>query len=147
MSAQTNAAFGQMLNNLILKWQNRERELHAWLNGTVDGGPSNDGRYPITAYAGTEQLVTCPAKMSQMVNDLTSGAAAHASNAQAALTLATTAATNAQNALASLLNGFPRITTSYASPIGGSQGDIWLKLTPSTFTGDGWLEAKVFVKP
>lgn len=33
-----------------------ETELIAWLNGTVDGGPNGDGRYPLTHADGTTHL-------------------------------------------------------------------------------------------
>lgn len=35
-------------------------ELLAWVNGTADGGPNGDGRYPLTDKAGAVHLVPCP---------------------------------------------------------------------------------------
>lgn len=36
-------------------------ELADWLNGTANGGPNGDGRYPLTGSDGTVVLVYCPA--------------------------------------------------------------------------------------
>ena len=36
-------------------------ELQAWLNGTANGGPNGDGRYPLTYKDGQVHLVLCPA--------------------------------------------------------------------------------------
>jgi len=51
------------LADLLNRWHTREDEWSAWHNGTVDGGPESDGRYPFTDADGTEVLIACPAKM------------------------------------------------------------------------------------
>lgn len=41
-------------------------EFTTWANGTVNGGPNADGKYPLTDRNGVITLVYCPAKMAQM---------------------------------------------------------------------------------
>lgn len=38
-----------------------QADLLAWLNGTVDGGPNGDGKYPLIDKQGVTHLVLCPA--------------------------------------------------------------------------------------
>ena len=40
--------------------QKRDAEITDWLTGSKDGGPLNNGRYPITGIDGVPKLVPCP---------------------------------------------------------------------------------------
>jgi hypothetical protein len=47
--------------NVSTIWQRRENEIAEWQAGTATGGVNNDGKYPLTAPAGTTHYVYCPA--------------------------------------------------------------------------------------
>ena len=59
----TNAQLAQKIADLIEYWSSFNEEYSNWLGGTVDGGPSSDGNYPLTPWDGDEQLVASPAKL------------------------------------------------------------------------------------
>ena len=48
MAELSNAQLAKRISELIDRWNLREDEMLDWLSGTVDGGPSGDGKYPIT---------------------------------------------------------------------------------------------------
>jgi hypothetical protein len=108
----TNTTIAQQISDLVDKWQLREDEMINWLAGTVTGGPTSNGKYPLTDVLGVITLVDCPAKMQDTVDNTVSGAGASATAAalsaadallskNAAATSATNAATSATNAAAS----------------------------------------------
>ena len=57
----TNAELTQQYAAMLNKVNERDVEFQNWLTGEVDGGPLNNGYYPITNLAGTTSLVPCPA--------------------------------------------------------------------------------------
>lgn len=78
MTQPTNAQLAAQITALLAKWNAREAEFRDWLAGVPDGGPNNDGRYPLTNASGESFLVDCPAKMADDVD----GPAALARTAQ-----------------------------------------------------------------
>lgn len=52
---------------MILEWAKRQDERdameYARINGTVEGGPEGDGRYPVPVGPGQTALVACPARV------------------------------------------------------------------------------------
>lgn len=87
-------------------------QLQTWLNGTVNGGPNSDGRYPMTARDGVVFLVYCPAAQAlnpalseQPVEIFSQQASSAASSASISATAANTdriaAAASAANAASS----------------------------------------------
>jgi hypothetical protein len=67
-TSTTNADVATSLLSLLDNWQLREDELKAWMAGTVDGGPSNDGQYPLTDQVGNTYMVACPAYIQALSN-------------------------------------------------------------------------------
>lgn len=65
------------LNQLASKYGLTRDQMADLLGGTVDGGPSGNGLYPVTAPNGTVRLVPCPAKyqaqQDRLVGTITSG--------------------------------------------------------------------------
>jgi hypothetical protein len=104
MAHFSNAELAQKLSDLVDFWSSFNEQYKDWLGGTVAGGPSSDGKYPLTDYTGTESLVDCPAKLSDTVGgyaDQADGSAtAAAASAAAASTSETNAATSAATATA-----------------------------------------------
>lgn len=92
----TNADLAAQITDLITKWGIREDQMHDWLGGTVDGGPNNDGKYPLTDAGGTTYLVECPA----LLADNVTGPTALAEAAKVAAETARDAAVSAQTAVA-----------------------------------------------
>ena len=84
MSGLTITTLAQQIEDLIGKSEQQTKAVTAWLGGSADGGPNNDGRYPFVDLGGREILVPSPASFS----DLTSGPAAQASVAKVAAELA-----------------------------------------------------------
>ena len=84
MSGLTNALVAQQVQALLDTQKRQTDYLTAWLGGSPDGGPNNDGRYPFVDLAGVEILVPAPATF----NDMTSGPAALAVAARFAAELA-----------------------------------------------------------
>jgi len=78
MTQPTNAQLAAQITTLLAKWNAREAEFRDWLAGAPDGGPNNDGRYPLTNASGESFLVDCPAKLADEVD----GPAALARTAQ-----------------------------------------------------------------
>lgn len=98
----TNAALAQKVNSLLTLWREREVQFREWLNGTVDGGPNGDGKYPLSDQLGHTQLVPSPAALADLVSG-PAGAASDAadeaaSSADAAASSAAAASTSASNA-------------------------------------------------
>lgn len=89
--AITNATIAQQVADLIEHWDGFNQEYADWLGGSVSGGPSSDGAYPMTDYSGNVSLVDSPAKLADSVNSVVTGAAAHKTAAQAAETAAVSA--------------------------------------------------------
>lgn len=73
-------------------------ELHAWLNGVPDGGPHEDGRYPLTYADGLTYLVYCPAAQALNPALEEQPIEVFANTATAAASTATTAASEATSA-------------------------------------------------
>lgn len=94
----TNTQLAQQITDLVAKWGLREDEMVNWLAGVVAGGPSADGKYPLTDLLGTTKYVTCPAQLEHEVNALVDSAFAYSSSAS---TSAANAAASAANAAAS----------------------------------------------
>lgn len=84
MSGLTITTLAQQVQELLEKTRQQNANLAAWLGGSADGGPNNDGRYPFVDLSGREILVPSPASF----NDMTSGPAAQASVAKVAAELA-----------------------------------------------------------
>ena len=84
MSGLTITTLAQQIEDLIGKSEQQTKAVTAWLGGSADGGPNNDGRYPFVDLGGREILVPSPASFS----DMTSGPAAQASVAKVAAELA-----------------------------------------------------------
>ena len=84
MSGLTNALVAQQVQALLDTQKRQTDYLTAWLGGSPDGGPNNDGRYPFVDLAGVEILVPAPATF----NNKTSGPAALAVAARVAAELA-----------------------------------------------------------
>jgi hypothetical protein len=65
------------LNNVVTNYSLTRDQIADLLGGTVDGGPNNNGLYPITAPDGTTRLVHSPAKyqaeQDRLVGTVTSG--------------------------------------------------------------------------
>jgi hypothetical protein len=103
MAHFSNAELAQKLSDLVDFWSSFNEEYANWLGGTVAGGPSSDGKYPLTDYTGQESLVDCPAKLSDTVggyaDDADASAIAAAASAAAALTSENNADTSEANAL------------------------------------------------
>lgn len=62
-AATPNGTLAARLAELLNRWHTREDEWYAWHNGTVDGGPLGDGRYPFTDADGDIIYIACPALM------------------------------------------------------------------------------------
>lgn len=56
-----NATISQQLADLMLATNQRNDEIQTWLSGTITGGPSGNGYYPIHDIAGNVQMIPCPA--------------------------------------------------------------------------------------
>jgi hypothetical protein len=95
MAHFSNAELAQKLSDLVDFWSSFNEEYANWLGGTVTGGPSSDGKYPLTDYTGTESLVECPAKLSDTVGGYADAADASATAAAASAAAASTSETNA----------------------------------------------------
>ncbi|KKL59683.1 hypothetical protein LCGC14_2212850, partial [marine sediment metagenome] len=96
MAHFTNAQLAQAISNLIAADVSIKTEFQAWLAGSVGGGPSSDGKYPLTDYQDNTVLTTCPAQMTEDVESEVTGAAGHATDAETAQTAAETAQTAAE---------------------------------------------------
>lgn len=67
MSGSVTPAFVQQIQDLINVWNTHQSQLGAWLGGTMNGGPNEDGRYPLVDALGRETLIPSPAAFSDMV--------------------------------------------------------------------------------
>ncbi|MCZ4108564.1 tail fiber domain-containing protein [Brevundimonas diminuta] len=67
MSGPVTPAFVQQIQDLINVWNTHQSQLGAWLGGTMNGGPNEDGRYPLVDARGRETLIPSPAAFSDMV--------------------------------------------------------------------------------
>lgn len=56
-----NALLASKFSELLAQTKAREHEMQEWLAGTVDGGPNNNGYYPVTTLTGTVNYIPCPA--------------------------------------------------------------------------------------
>jgi len=59
------------LTTLVDNWQTREDQFRAWQAGTANGGPNNDGAYPLTDAVGVTNNVYCPAKLEAVAGGVT----------------------------------------------------------------------------
>jgi hypothetical protein len=100
MAHFSNAELAQKLSDLVDFWSSFNEQYKDWLGGTVAGGPSSDGKYPLTDYTGTESLVDCPAKLSDTVGGYADQADASATAAAASAAAASTSETNAATSAA-----------------------------------------------
>lgn len=66
--AISNTELAQRISDLLDKWHSREDEMIGWINGTVSGGPNDNGTYPITDALGNTTYVDSPAKLEDLVN-------------------------------------------------------------------------------
>lgn len=94
----------QQITELIQTWNQREAQLRNWLGGSANGGPNNDGRYPLVDALGRETLVPSPAHFADMVEGPAAAAVTAMANAgvyaEAADLSAQTATTKADLAAA-----------------------------------------------
>lgn len=102
MSNLSNAGLAQRVNDLVSRWDVREKQYSDWLAGTAIGGPYGDGRYPLTSSSGSIYYIKCPAALQAEVDGpastVGSQAAASAASATAANASATAAVTSANQA-------------------------------------------------
>lgn len=63
----SNIELATRLAELIDRWNVREDEMLAWLGGAYDGGPNDDGRYPITDGVDQTHNVLSPAALEYLV--------------------------------------------------------------------------------
>lgn len=59
----SNAELAVLIANFVDANRSFLTSLSAWANGAADGGPNNDGRYPLVDSAGETQLIPCPARL------------------------------------------------------------------------------------
>lgn len=130
-------------------------ELQTWLNGTVNGGPNGDGRYPLTAKDGTVFLVYCPAAQSnnptlseQPVELFVQQAQAAASSANTAAQetdtdriAAETAAANAASSASSALASKNAAATSEANALSSKNSAAASETTATTKAGEATTAA------
>lgn len=100
----TNSELAQQIADLITYWSTFNQEYSNWAGGAVDGGPSSDGLYPLTDWAGVESLVPCPAKLADDVSGYVGDASGHATAAAASAAAALTSETNADASEAEALD-------------------------------------------
>ncbi len=62
-TSTTNAQLAGKLTVLLNNWQTSQDQFRTWLGGTVNGGPANDGKYPLTDALGNTYNVDCLAKI------------------------------------------------------------------------------------
>lgn len=67
-----NAQLADEVYDLLHKWWGREVEYNQWITGTVTGGPTNNGEYPLTQIDGTITTVKSPARQEYEVEQLRS---------------------------------------------------------------------------
>lgn len=101
----TQAQLARQMTEVIQRFQTFIKQQKEWLAGTPDGGPSEDGLYPLTDFTGTTHFVPCPALDSERVNGNVNSASAFSAQAAAAMEGAQTLLT--QSSLArDASNGF-----------------------------------------
>lgn len=66
MTNASNYDLMQAIEEMLGERNTQLNQFTVWSSGTVDGGPQNDGRYPLTNRFGVTQLVYSPAKMAQL---------------------------------------------------------------------------------
>lgn len=97
--ALTNAQLMQQLVDILDRFNGREDEFQTWLAGAADGGPSGDGRYPLSDLGGSVRQTKSPARLEADVQGLVDSSQSHRDDAQAAQAAAEaardTAVTNA----------------------------------------------------
>ena len=86
--AISNADLAEKISTLIDFWSQLTVEYKNWLGGSVGGGPSSDGKYPLTNFTGDEILVECPARLSDDVGGFVDQAETSATEAAASATAA-----------------------------------------------------------
>ena len=91
----TNAQLATKISDLIAYWSAMNEEYSNWLGGTVDGGPSSDGNYPLTDYTGEEFLIASPAKLADDVSGYVGLASASETAAAASASAASSSETEA----------------------------------------------------
>lgn len=80
----TNTQLALDITTLVAKWNLREQEMITWISGTVGGGPTSNGKYPLTDVNDVTVDVTCPAQLQFDMDALTESARSYASAAAAA---------------------------------------------------------------
>jgi hypothetical protein len=80
MPDMSNGAVAALAASLVASMQERDDLLTDWLNGTSDGGPQGDGRYPLPSPTGTV-LVPCWASITDPVAGAEAGATQSAADA------------------------------------------------------------------
>ncbi len=121
----TNAQLAQKISDLVNSWRTYMGQQQAWLAGTVGGGPSSDGKYPLTDSLGNTYNIESPAQLAAdvttIVGSATAQATAAAASATAAAASATTATTQATNAATSAATATTKATAaSTAASLAGS---------------------------
>jgi len=72
--ALSNTELANKISNLIQRWQTYLDEKKNWLAGSADGGPNNDGTYPLTDAEGNTEYYESIPKIQQEVSDVKSDA-------------------------------------------------------------------------
>lgn len=98
----TNAQLAQKISDLVNSWRTFMGQLQTWLAGTVGGGPSSDGKYPLSDSLGNTYNIEAPAQLAAdvdtIVGNATDQATAAADSATAAAASATAASASATTA-------------------------------------------------
>lgn len=93
--ALTNSYLAGKLNTTTDYWIMFINQLRDWLAGEADGGPEDDGRYPLTNGLGVTFMVQCPAKLASTIEGPSADAVAAQLAAEAAQEIAETHAMTA----------------------------------------------------
>jgi hypothetical protein len=62
----SHAELARRMSQFVDKVTLRDREMFDWLGGTPDGGPNQDGFYPMTDMGGFVRQIQCPAAIALM---------------------------------------------------------------------------------
>lgn len=108
----TTATLAQKISDLVDAWRTFMGQLQTWLAGTVGGGPSNNGVYPLTDNLGNTFNVKCPAQLQADVNATITGSAASATNSANSATAAAASATAAAGSATNAANSATAAATS-----------------------------------
>jgi hypothetical protein len=82
MSGPSNAQLAAQVSDLLTRWNAREDQVQDWIGGLADGGPQNDGRYPLSDATGATRLVPCPAALAATASGPAAVASGHRDGAE-----------------------------------------------------------------